>query len=180
MSEYQEVYNTLLSVKNDKKTGKVYIYGKEKNLSHSGIITVSEGEICSVSYLQKPADIALAELLSLDFTAVMFVPYDSVGTHKSNLDSLNISNALHQLQTHNDNDARKSTVQELNLKNEVQLLLEEFYGTGVSKRIDEIATHLSPQEKPKEFLDKCKDLATIMLGRGKADKMFESLYEKIR
>lgn len=63
---FQLFYDTLFSVKTDKKTGKIYLYVRESGSRHTGEILVDRGEILSVNYSQKKGKIALGKLLSLE------------------------------------------------------------------------------------------------------------------
>lgn len=63
---FQLFYDTLFSVKTDKKTGKIYLYVRESGSRHTGEILVDRGEILGINYSQKKGKIALGKLLSLE------------------------------------------------------------------------------------------------------------------
>lgn len=190
MPDLRELCDIISSLKKDGKSGKIYFYGKEHGFSHSGIITVGAGKTCNINYLKKPPHIALSELRSLEFTTVMLVPHDQMEIDANSPELLDISTVLQQLEPGGQEEAvvsgKQTTIpgkfdisQAVNLKQEAWSLLEKFYGSGALKKVDEIAIYFSPHEKPREFLDKCKELAVLMVGSDKAEKLFKSLYARI-
>jgi hypothetical protein len=59
-------------------------------------------------------------------------------------------------------------------------LLEKYYGSGATKKVDEVSISFPPQSRPTEFLQECRKLLIVMAGQGKAEKLFSPLFEKIR
>ncbi|MFZ1643769.1 MAG: hypothetical protein WAV07_20525 [Candidatus Contendobacter sp.] len=76
----QQLYDTLLSINNDKKTGKLYIYVREKSSKRSGTILVGRGEIFGISYFEKTGRAAFENLLSIGIEEVQsFTPLAAAG-----------------------------------------------------------------------------------------------------
>lgn len=64
------------------------------------------------------------------------------------------------------------------LKDEVRVLVQETFGEFSAKKIDEFAQEIDPETNKKEFLDKCVDFLSTLLGKqGAQDKMMK-FYEK--
>jgi hypothetical protein len=70
---------------NEKKTGKIYINGREKNIPRSGIVSVKNGEICDIAYQQTPPPAeAWSALLPLTINNAIFTARDSVADYPEN------------------------------------------------------------------------------------------------
>lgn len=190
MANLQELRDMILSLKNNGKSGKIYFYRKANGQLRSGIITISEGRVCNINHLKQNSLAALAELRSLEFTSLMMVPYEKMDVGTDGAESLDITIALQLLETDNQQEmaawgvktpvpAKLDRSVANHFQQEARSLLEKFYGSGATIKVDEIAIYYPPHEKPREFLDKCKGLAVLMLGADKAEKQFKSLYAKI-
>ena len=196
MANLQELRDMILLMKNKGQSGKIYFYTKANRLLRSGIITISEGRVCNINHLKQNSLAALAELRSLEFTSLMMVPYERMDVGTDGAESLDITVVLQQLETDPQPEAAvgsaRATVQPgstvvparidrpvaIHLQREARSLLEKFYGSGATIKIDEIASYYPPAEKPREFLDQCKELAALMVGTDKAAKLFKPLYAK--
>ena len=190
MANLQELRDMILSLKNNGKSGKIYFYSKANGQLRSGIITISEGKTFNINNMQKNFLAALSELQSVEFTSLMLVPHDRMDVGADGSESLDIAIALQLLETDNQPEMAAWGVKTAvpakldrsvvnHLQQEARSLLEKFYGSGATIKVDEIASYYPPHEKPREFLDKCKGLAALMLGADKAEKQFKSLYAKI-
>lgn len=197
MATLQELCDMILLMKNKGQSGKIYFYSKVNGKLRSGIITISDGKDFNINYMNKNFLSALTELRSLELTLLTLVSCDGMIVECDGSESVNIDIVLQLLKAGNQPekaawDARATNPigskdvpsqidrpQLIQLQDEARSLLEKFYGSGATIKIDEIASYYPPAEKPREFLDQCKGLAAMMVGADKAGKSFKPLYAKV-
>lgn len=78
MSEQSELYSALLALKENKRTGRLYVYttGQETKL-FTLCITVSKGTILDISVIGRLDKVSPVESLLLPIRSISFVPSDS-------------------------------------------------------------------------------------------------------
>jgi hypothetical protein len=61
---------------------------------------------------------------------------------------------------------------------DVKKLIEDEFGEFSSAKIDIFAKQINPEKSPKEFLDKCSDFISTMLGDRQAREKLKKLYKE--
>ena len=173
----------------------------------SGAITVLDGRDCVIQFQDLPADLALAQISGLKFAKVTSLPTvvttiagDAVSLTQV-LTALNPANRpaaapapapasapepaptpapVVAAPTAAPADAKPHVFySHLAMQKDATTLLEPFFGVGAEKKVDEIAKHTSPVHHPREFLDKCRQQAAMMVGAKKAEGLFQPLFDKL-
>ncbi|MCP5426507.1 MAG: hypothetical protein H6970_15790 [Gammaproteobacteria bacterium] len=186
MSGHKMLYDALSFVNYQQITGKIYINARERSLPRAAIISVKNGEIHDVSYMQFPADQAMSKLLTLTINTVIFTPRKNIETDRQDENRTpSIIDVLEALETILDIDVieEEPLSSELagdrdTLQTAAQQLLRNFYGDGISTKIGDIATHCKPHHNPKRFLNERKKFAAQFLGPDNAKKISQPLYAK--
>jgi hypothetical protein len=178
----QQLFDVLLSIKTDEKSGKLYIYVKESNTRHIGTIIVGNGEISSIAFLRKTGGLALEEILSLNIESIVFVPQSGVTAHEKSPDAPAILTVLWNLK----NKLTSSGIgvggglRTADIRKEVEEILKKIYGPGIIKEIDRIANTYLIEQNPEGFVEQCKLKAQLMLSKDQVEKLFKPLYEKLK
>lgn len=205
MTHLHQLHETLESIKQNRKTAKLFFYfvNKDDGQVQSGFFSISEGTSCCISYLGKPNETALAEIPHLNLTKVMSLPATSVDLSNQAFPACQLDDVLNRLNPANFIKASPAPMPEpepvfeqvhaettahvqphvfyshVTMQQDAIDLLESLYGDGATKRVEEIALALPPHQYPIEFLNKCKLHASMMLGPKKADEIFQSIYNKL-
>ena len=183
------------------KTAKVSFYhvGDDAKL-HSGSIAVEQGQTCHVNFQQMPALEALAAITRLKFAKVSSLPAVTVEISSQPLPMAQVLELL---------DPRKLPAvfiaaapvaatervaapqpaatsrpahvfySHLSMQNDAQGLLEPLFGIAAEKKIEEFARLSPPMQQPREFLERCRQHAAMMVGPKKADELFSPIYGKL-
>jgi len=202
MTDLNQLHAALESIKQNSKTAKLFFYFLNKDDSQmlSGFFSISQGQSCCISYLNKPNEVALSEIPHLHFTKVTSLPATSIDLSNQpfpacGLDEiisrLDPANHVTPLQAPEPEPLRVAAIVEpakasephvfyshVAMQQDVTNLLESLYGSSAQKRVEEIALTSPPHQYPTDFLNKCKLHASLMLGPKKADEMFKAIYEK--
>jgi len=203
MTDLKELHQALETIKRNGKSAKLFFYFLNPNSGQmqSGFFAISQGESCCISFLSKPNDEALDEIPQLTLTKVTSLPAASMDLSNQPfpvcaLDEviarLNPANHTKPLPAPEPEAPRKVAVAEpampsqpyvfyshVAMQRDATSVLETLYGSSAQKKVDEIALKSPPHQYPKEFLDKCKLLASMMLGAAKADQLFQPIYGKL-
>lgn len=176
----QQLFDVLLSIKTDEKSGKLYIYVKESNTRHIGTIIVGNGEISSITFLRKTGGLALEEILSLNIESTVFVPQSGVTANEKSPDAPAILTVLWNLKNKLTSSGIGSGLRTADFRKEVEEILKKIYGPGIIKEIDRIANTYLIEQNPEGFLEQCKLKAQLMLSKDQVEKLFKPLYEKLK
>ena len=203
MSDLNELHAALEAIKQNKKSAKLFFYflSNEDGQMHSGFFSVSQGQSCCISYLNKPNDIALSEIPYLHFTKVMSLPATLMDLSSQHFVPCELDDILAQLNPANfkaipvpepapivrpsiDEPAKPAGqtrvfYSHISMLQDVTQLLETLYGSSAAKKVEEIALISPPHQYPDDFLNKCKLHATMMLGPKKANEIFQPIYDKL-
>ncbi|MGB4948161.1 MAG: hypothetical protein WBQ05_13340 [Candidatus Competibacter denitrificans] len=177
----QQLFDVLLSIKTDEKSGKLYIYVKESNTRHIGTIIVGNGEISSITFLRKTGGLALEEILSLNVEGVVFLPQSGVAANEKSPDAPAIHTVLWNLKNKlTSSGIGVGGLKTADIRKEVEEILKKIYGPGIIKEIDRIANTYLIEQNPEGFLEQCKLKAQLMLSKDQVEKLFKPLYEKLK
>ena len=205
MTDLHQLHEALESIKQNRKTAKLFFYfvNKDDGQMQSGFFSISEGNSCCISYLNKPNETALAEIPHLNLTKVMSLPAALMDLSNQAFPACELDEVLNRLNPTNFIKASPAPTQEpepvsdqaqvqatanvqphvfyshVAMQQDAIHLLESLYGAGAAKRVEEIALAFPPHQYPTEFLNKCKLHASMMLGPKKADEIFQSIYNKL-
>ncbi|MGH8051619.1 MAG: hypothetical protein ACREPB_13245 [Arenimonas sp.] len=205
MTDLHQLHEALESIKQNRKTAKLFFYfvNKDDGQMQSGFFSISEGNSCCISYLNKPNETALAEIPHLRLTKVMSLPATLMDLSNQPFPACELDDVLNRLNPANFIKTAPDPIPEpepvfeqvhaetatpaqphvfyshVTMQQDAIHLLESLYGAGAAKRVEEIALTLPPHQYPTEFLDKCKLHASMMLGPKKADEIFQSIYDKL-
>ncbi len=203
MADLNELHKALEAIKQGSKSAKLYFYftSKDDNQMHSGFFSINQGESCAIHYQDKSTSDALAEIPQLRITKVMSLPAtqmdlsnEASGTCSMDevLDRLNPDNFV--VATPEPEPVAQAASHEVEpvapvkphvfyshvaMQQDVTQLLETLYGSSAAKKVEEIAFTSPPHQYPVEFLDKCKQHASMMLGPKKADELFKPVYDRL-
>lgn len=209
MADLGDLHAALAALEAPGKNAKVsFYYLVDSDLKMlSGAITVLDGRECVVQFQDLPADEALAQIAGLKFakvtslpTAVTTVAGESVPLPRV-LTVLNPANRPAPAPAPAPEPPSQpspaaapvaatplaATVEakphvfysHLAMQKDATTLLEPFFGVGAEKKVEEIAKHTSPVHHGREFLDKCRQQAAMMVGAKKAEELFQPLFDKL-
>ncbi len=204
MSDLNELHAALEAIKQNKKSAKLFFYflNDKDGQMQSGFFSISQGQSCCISYLNKPNAIALSEIPHLHFTKVMSLPATLMDLSSQPFAACELDDVLAQLDPANfikitptpepapimqqsiveaDLSAGPAHVfySHISMQRDVTQLLETLYGSSAEKKVEEIALDSPPHQYPDDFLNKCKLHATMMLGPKKANEIFQPIYDKL-
>ncbi|MEO6173277.1 MAG: hypothetical protein ABIP02_09180 [Arenimonas sp.] len=202
MADLGELYKTLEAIKQNSKSAKLFFYftDKDDNQMHSGFFSINHGQSCAISYLGKSKDIALSEIPDLNITKIMSLPATEMDLSNEASGICSVDEVLDRLNPENfvvetpepeqvveaafstdESSISKPHVfySHVAMKQDVTQLLETLYGSSAAKKVDEVAFDSPPHQYPTQFLDKCKQHASMMLGPKKADELFKPIYDKL-
>lgn len=174
----QQLFDVLLSIKTDEKSGKVYVYVKENNARHIGTIIVGNGEISTITFLHKTGGLALEDILSLNIENIIFVSHPGVKDNEKSPDAPAIMSVLWNLK--NKLISAGDPIRTADIRKDVEEILKKIYGPGIIKEIDRIASIYLIDQNPEGFLEQCKLKAQLMLSKDQVEKLFKPLYEKLK
>lgn len=200
MAELQDLHAALQSLAASGKTAKVsfYFVADDGKLA-SGSIAVEQGQHCHVNFRGLASNLALTEIAGLQFAKVSSLPAVTVD-HGPN--PVAISVVLDKL----DPRKRPAPVQappaasapaptpapaaepakpahvfysHLSMQADALALLEPLFGVGAERKMEEFAKLSPPMQHPREFLDRCRQHAAMMLGPRKAEELFQPIFDKL-
>lgn len=205
MADLGDLHAALAALAAPGKHAKVsFYYLEDADLKMlSGAITVLDGRDCIVQFQDLPPGQALAQIAGLKFAKVTSLP--TVVTTVAG-DAVPLTQVLTALDPANRPMPPSSPAPELvsaqaqaipaataapaepkphvfyshlAMQKDATTLLEPFFGVGADKKVEEIAKHTSPVHHPREFLDKCRQQAAMMVGAKKAEELFQPLFDKL-
>ncbi|MGH8109128.1 MAG: hypothetical protein ACREO1_10500 [Arenimonas sp.] len=202
MADLDELYKALDAIKQNSKSAKLYFYFTSNTDSqmHSGFFSISQGESCAIHYLDKSTSDALGEIPQLHLTKVMSLPATQMDLSNEPSGVCSMDEVLDRLNPENfvvvapapapvfepapagaQPEPHKTHVfySHVAMQQDVTQLLEKLYGSGAAKKVEEIAFASPPHQFPVDFVDKCKQHASMMLGAKKADELFKPIYDKL-
>ena len=201
MADLHDLHLALQLLAGAGKTAKVSFYHVGDDLKlNSGSIAVEQGQVCHVNFQQMPALEALAAITRLKFAKVSSLPAVTVEISSHPLPMARVLELL---------DPRKLPAvviaaapvaaiervavpqpaptskpahvfySHLSMQQDAQALLEPLFGIAAEKKIEEFARLSPPMQQPREFLERCRQHAAMMVGPKKADELFKSIYSKL-
>lgn len=201
MADLQDLHLALQLLAGAGKTAKVSFYhvGDDGKL-HSGSIAVEQGQVCHVNFQQMPAIEALAAITRLKFAKVSSLPAVTVEISSHPLPMARVLDLLdpRRLPAPVVAPAPATSVEvaaasgpvpadrpahvfysHLSMQNDAQAVLEPLFGIAAGKKIEEFARLSPPLQHPREFLERCRQHAAMMVGPKKADELFKPIYDKL-
>lgn len=199
MADLHDLHLALQLLAGAGKTAKVSFYhvGDDGKL-HSGSIAVEHGQVCHVSFQQMPASEALDAITRLKFAKVSSLPAVTVEISSHPLPMSRVLDLLDprklpapvmaaapaapvEIVAAPVAAARPAHVfySHLSMQNDAQALLAPLFGIAAEKKIEEFARLSPPVQHPREFLERCRQHAAMMVGPKKADELFKPIYDKL-
>ena len=177
--KHKKLTDMLLEIQHYKKTGYISLIITGQAGSNSGMIVVSEGKILKAVYRGSSGNIAIKNILSNEISKVEFIAINRVPSAKDN--DIPPLSLIIEMAVNIDKliqDSIKPS-ENFDLKAEAKKLIQEIYGDSGAKKVDAIAAKFPPDQVPRDFLDKCRALFSVMFGKDKAEQKFENLYTRI-
>lgn len=202
MAELRDLHTALNLLAASGKTAKVSFYyvGDEGKLQ-SGSIAVEQGQHCHVSFRGLDGEEALEAIPTLQFAKVSSLPAVTV---EHGLHPLPMALLLDRLDPRHrpappaapppstpaatpppavaePAPAKPAHVfySHLALQADALSLLEPLFGVAAERKLEEFARLSPPMQHPREFLDRCRQQAAMMLGARKAEELFQPIFDKI-
>ena len=67
----------------------------------------------------------------------------------------------------------------LSMQADALALLEPLFGVGAEHKMEEFAKLSPPMQHPRDFLERCRQHAAMMLGPRKAEELFQPIFDKL-
>jgi hypothetical protein len=209
VADLSELHHALRSTVEDGGGYKLFFYAAGKNgaaLRH-GFIAVVNADMCQISFEHLENERALSEIPSLPFIKIQALPMlgqnPATGSNPllATADVLNMldpalqtrpgpaasvpnaafsdssASAAHDATATVSGAGRKLT--RAQLKAEVIVVLEAYYGNSAAAKVAEIEARFPPLTDPVQFLDGCRQLAAMIVGALKANEVFKDLHAKL-
>ncbi len=201
MADLQELHTALQLLAAAGKTAKVsFYYVAADGKLQSGSIAVEQGQHCHLNFRGLDADQALAEIPALHFAKVSSLPAVTVEHGPSPVPMARLLDRL---------DPRKRPApmpaaapetaappvavvaaaapdkpahvfySHLSMQADALALLQPLFGVGAERKMEEFAKLSPPMQHPREFLDRCREHAAMMLGARKAEELFQPIFDKL-
>lgn len=202
MADLQDLHTALQLVAAAGKTAKVSFYFvAEDGKLQSGSIAVEQGQHCHVNFRGLASNLALTEIAGLRFAKVSALPAVTVD-HGPNpvpmsvvLDQLDprkrpvavvpalapAASVPVQISAPVAEPVKPAHVfySHLSMQADALALLEPLFGVGAERKMEEFAKLSPPMQHPREFLDRCRQHAAMMLGARKAEELFQPIFDKL-
>lgn len=180
---FQEyLFDTLYSLSTERKTGHLYISFTENSSINFGTFELKDGELVGAAYLDKSGKDAVSAILEINGTEMRFM-VANVNDREDSDNTPTMGSCLQQLQT----KIRQLQVEQNNkqmlgdvLQLEVTGIFLKFYGVTAERRLKAIAKEHPPEERPVEFLDRCKSSVAQKYSNKIAEENFSQLYENVK
>jgi hypothetical protein len=198
MADLGDLHAALQALAASGRTAKVSFYyvGAEGKLQ-SGSIAVEQGRLCHVALRGLDVAEALDEIPGLQFAKVSTLPAVTVdhGPHPlpmaAMLDRLDPARrpAPAAVAPPPPSPAPRPTAvpdkpahafySHLSMQADALSLLEPLFGVAAERKLEEFARLSPPMQHPREFLDRCRQHAAMMLGARKAEELFQPIFDKL-
>ena len=199
MADLRDLHAALNLLSASGKTGKVNFYcvGDDGKLQ-SGSIAVESGQHCHVNFRGLDPNEALELIPGLEFAKVSTLPAVTV-EHGPN--PMPMAMLLDRLDPRHRPAPAPAPVQpppappeaapaapakpapafysHLSLQADALAVLEPLFGVGAERKMEEFAKLSPPMQHPREFLDRCRQHAAMMLGARKAEELFQPIFDKL-
>ncbi|HKJ53957.1 MAG TPA: hypothetical protein VKB27_20865 [Gammaproteobacteria bacterium] len=183
MQTTSELVSELENIERQKKAGRFYIYLRYKGSTSVVNLTFSNGALTGL--VSKGTDLkgSLDLITHGAVLKILFVPTagDTEGAGKT--PSIGISELIDLVRNSKDRSSTDSgdiTITEhmAYLQEVATDIMINLIGESGKDDIKKIARDISPYEKPREFLDACRDMVAQVVGDGTAQTAFEELYRE--
>ena len=183
MQTTDDLISELEKVEQQQKTGKIYIYLRLSGSTSVVTLTFSQGALSSVQGQGKDLSGSLGSLTRGSLLKVLFVPVagDSADTGKP--PPIGVSELIDLIRNTNDKNLAEpgeitQTEHMAYLQEVATDIMTDLIGESGKDDIKTIARDISPYDKPREFLDACRDLVAQVVGEDVADQAFDELYRE--
>lgn len=187
MSGQQQLVDLLRQVHQAGKSGYIFYIARDGS---SGKITVNHGVLCDIAYKNKPSSIS--DVVALDLNTLVLVQrtaekqlapspgIPAIGTFIQALEfQIAVTESLCEPPLPEESHQEDAAQSHLDLTGAVIQLLTGLYGAErAGKHVHKVAGQWPPEQHPQQFLEKCMELAALMLGPEAAQEIFTPLYEK--
>ena len=183
MQTTSDLVSELENIEQHKKAGKFYIYARHEGTTSVVNLTFADGALTGL--LSKGIDLkgCLDLITHGTLLKILFVPATVETGDAGKPPSIGISELIDLLGNSKDNsstDSGEITVTEhmAYLQEVATNIMIDLIGDSGKEDIKQIARDISPYDKPREFLDACRDLVAQVVGEGIADQAFEEIYRE--
>jgi hypothetical protein len=201
MADLQDLHTALQLLAAGGKTAKLSFYFvAEDGKLQSGSIAVEQGQLCHINFRGLPPEQAMAQIPHLQFAKVSSLPAVTVD-HGPN--PVRMAVLLDRFDPrHRPAPAPATSVvaapepapapavavvpkpahifySHLSLQADALAVLEPLFGVGAEHKMEEFAKLSPPMQHPRDFLERCRQHAAMMLGPRKAEELFQPIFDKL-
>jgi hypothetical protein len=183
MQTTSDLVSELESIEQQKKAGKFYIYARHADSTSVVNLTFSDGALTGVNCQGKNLKGCLDLITQGTLLKVLFVPAAVEMGDAGKPPPIGLSELLDLVRNiDNTSWAHSDEITETEhmayLQEVAGDIMVDLIGDSGKEDIKSIARDFSPYERPREFLDACRDLVAQVVGEGIADQAFEELYRE--
>ena len=199
MADLQDLHTALQLLAAGGKTAKLSFYFvAEDGKLQSGSIAVEQGQHCHINFRGLPPEQAMAQIARLQFAKVSSLPAVTVD-HGPNpvrtavlLDRFDPRHqpvpapaappaALAPAPAPTAAAPKPAHIfySHLSMQADALALLEPLFGVGAEHKMEEFAKLSPPMQHPRDFLERCRQHAAMMLGPRKAEELFQPIFDKL-
>ena len=183
MQTSDNLISELEKVEQQKKSGKVYVYLRHSGSTYVVNLNFLDGTLTSVQSQGKDLGGSLDMLTQGSLLKVLFIPVTGDPGKAGHPSPIGVSELIDLFRKIDDTswtDAGEITETEhmAYLQEVATDILTDLIGDSGKDDIKIIARDISPHDRPREFLDACRDLVAQVVGDGVADQAFEKLYRE--
>ena len=183
MQSTSDLVSELENIEQQKKAGKFYVYVRHAGGTSVVNLSFSAGALTALQSKGLDLSGCLELITHGTLLKTMFVPATVEASDTGKPPSIGISELIDLVRNSNDNsstDSGEITVTEhmAYLQEVVTDIMTDLIGDSGKNDIKIIASDISPYDRPREFLDACRDLVAQVVGEGIADQAFEEVYRE--
>lgn len=178
-----DLISELEKVQQQKKSGKIYIYLRFSGITSVVNLSFHEGALIDVQSQGKDLSGSLEVLTQGSLLKILYIPVAADSVETANLPSIGVAeliDLIRNIDTTSWSDPVEITETEhmAYLQEVATDIMTNLIGDSGKDDIKIIARDISPYDKPREFLDTCRDLVAQVVGDEIAEQAFEELYRE--
>lgn len=183
----QKLHDALANLHQVRGTARIFVFcrahGRE---TFGGTITVVKGEVRNVRHENVTGLKALSQMLTYDCEKITLAKSGFKPEQERRDRDLPVTSTLIQ-QAFRGKEVllrqravrRTRTAPPPPLQQQATHLMQEMFGPNVTRKISQLAAEFPPDDKPYEFLDKCKEIAAVLYGDDAVRMKFAKLYKDL-
>jgi hypothetical protein len=206
MPDLSDLRKAIVELVDSGGTGRIYFYAPSPHggSMRFGHFAIDAGRMCTIDYAKRGNDEALAEISTMTFRKVIFMPAGQTTTDNPPIPVDVVLSRLTEPTSVQDIAPRPlapagpqvsapradgtpaaearpalSAEQAMELLQGAAEVLAQFYGSAAEKKVSEAAMAYPPRRLPAQFLNACRQNLTLMVGPEKANQLFEPLHARL-